>query len=90
MSRHTRNIPLLLALAGVCFLSWQAARPVFVTHHPPGEDPDVATYTSTWISGGVTKSVKTTRFDGETPGEHAARHQADVDALQAIYPPDEE
>lgn len=89
MSRHARNIPLLLALAGVCFLSWQAARPVFVTtpnleHEPMTlslyvQDSDGTKFWITWQAE-----------DGESAADLLARAKAECAAngWQILDPPE--
>ena len=54
------------------------------------EAEQMATYTTSWTdSNGDSQTVVTTRAEGEDAAAHAARHQAAVDALKAIYPPAE-
>lgn len=48
----------------------------------------MATITSTWTSGGIERSVTTTRADGETDLQHAERHQAAVAAALKVFPKD--
>lgn len=49
----------------------------------------VSTVTSSWLSGGITRSVTTTRGSDETVDAYAARHQAEVNAFLLIYPKDD-
>lgn len=47
----------------------------------------MATYTTKWTDkNGLDHEVTTTKQDGETDDQHAARHAAAVAALLAIYP----
>ncbi len=49
------------------------------------EEP--ADFETTWVdTGGLTHTVKTKLRDGETTADAAARHQAKVDALLALFP----
>lgn len=52
------------------------------------QEPDVQVLETSWKDAdGVTHTVKTPRQADETLDAWTARHQAAVDALQAIYPP---
>ncbi len=48
----------------------------------------VSTITSTWTSGGVTRTLTTTRGENETAAEFAARHEAEFAAMLALFPRD--
>lgn len=50
-------------------------------------DP-MSTVTSSWTSGGVLRTVTTTRRDGESAEDWARRHQEEVDALLLLFPKD--
>lgn len=47
----------------------------------------MAVYTTKWTSKSGDHSVTTTREHSESPDQHAARHAAEVYALQLLYPP---
>lgn len=54
------------------------------------EEVDVTTYTTKWTdANGKEQVVETERKvdEGETPEQHAARHAANVAALEAEFPP---
>jgi hypothetical protein len=44
---------------------------------------------TTWTSGGVQHTVKTTRAENETETEWCARHDSRVAAAKEMFPPDE-
>lgn len=48
----------------------------------------MTTVTSSWTSGGIAKSVTTTRREGESAEDFAARHAEEVAALLALFPRD--
>jgi len=52
------------------------------------QEPTPTVYATTWTSAGpLTHTVTTPRAAGEPAVEHAARHAADVAALQTEFPP---
>lgn len=50
--------------------------------------PNVSTVTSTWTSGGIPKSLTTTRNEGESAEDFARRHQEELNAMLLIFPRD--
>lgn len=48
----------------------------------------MTTVTSRWTSGGILRTVTTTRRDGESAEDWARRHQEEVDALLLLFPKD--
>lgn len=48
----------------------------------------MTTVTSSWTSGGILRTVTTTRRDGESAEDWARRHQEEVDALLLLFPKD--
>lgn len=50
------------------------------------KDKDMQTATNSWVSGGMTVTVTTTRNSGESAGDFADRHKEAVDAMLAKYP----
>lgn len=95
--RQAAYILLALAVSGCTWLIWHVMDNVDSTLRDllvktrslnRKENKTVTEYISTWTDAeGVEHKVKTVRAPGESPEQHAARHQADVEALKAIYPP---
>lgn len=50
------------------------------------KDISMQTAEASWVSGGITITVKTTRNSGESAGDFADRHKEAVDAMLAKYP----
>jgi len=47
----------------------------------------LTTVTTTWKSARGTHTVTTTRLQGESEEDFATRHQAEVAAMQQVFPP---
>lgn len=82
-------LALAAALAGtiLCFqvLSYQTAVAIKATLE---RSYAMTTITSTWTSGGVPKSLTTTRREGESAEDFARRHKEELDAMLLIFPKD--
>ena len=52
-------------------------------------DLNPPTLESTWTSGGLTHTVRTPKQGGDSSAVWAKKHKTHVDALMALYPPDQ-
>jgi hypothetical protein len=78
---------LLTSILLLGFVAWQV-RDINGRLIPFTTETQMQTTTTTWTSDGMTHTVSTPRNDGETVTAWVARHKEAVDALKAIYPPD--
>jgi hypothetical protein len=87
-----RLIPYLLigSLCLLMFTAWQVRDINGNLSSFTNEAPQMQTATTTWTSGTTTHTVATPRGDSETAAAWAARHKEAVDAMQALFPPNEE
>ena len=53
-------------------------------------EDDVVQVTAEWKSGGITTVVTTTRDDGESAADFAAKHREAVDAMKIEFPVDDQ
>ena len=97
MLSNTRNFVGALIVASVlgAFILLAALTPERVAVPFPhtinnGQETEMQSVTTTWVSDGATQSVTTPRRENEDATAWAARHKEAVDALQALFPVDQE
>ena len=59
-----------------------------ITNDRAYQEALMTTMTSSWTSGGIVRTVTTTRRDGESAEDFAARHRDEVEAMLALFPKD--
>ncbi len=52
------------------------------------QETTMTTMTSSWTSGGIVRTVVTTRREDESAEDWAARHRDEVEAMLALFPKD--
>jgi hypothetical protein len=87
-----RLLPYLLAvsLCLLSFVAWQVETISVNLTSLSRIEIIMQTATTTWTSGTTTHTVSTPRGDSESATAWAARHKEGVDAMQALFPPNEE
>ena len=89
MSRVNNAILILILLCAAVTVYLTHSTNRYVTQNLEAPEPHiVSTVTSSWTDAeNIDHSVTTTRLDGESSDDFAARHKSDVDALKALFPP---